>query len=238
MNLENKIGTLAETYAQLDPNTIQHSAEITNDRRSDRDLRNKWFWTADFAIYTHKDNRVYLNLATRENNLIFKNIEKAIEQLTKNENYIPEKEDIETVISSKNTLKTKLSDLKLKEHSDEDCYFEINTAKYNRTLNKAQRTFAERVYGQGDDFKKNMKMFKDNGINTTRIYVLNSDYAKDNVQKENAIALACGLVSFGGSSYFSADVKNVDNPDGSLRGVPKVAKGDNSKLNSSQSAWM
>ncbi len=223
--LVNERGTLAGAFSKLDLSTIQHAAEITNDRRADKDLRNKWFWTADFAMYTLKDNKVYLNLARRENNLIFKNIEEATSQLINNGNYIPKKEDIEAVVKSNSTLKINLSDLKLKKHDNEFSYFKIDTNRYNKKLNQVQREFAERGHGKEDDFEKNMKMFKDNDIDTTRIYVLNPNYVRDNVKENNAIARACWLSYFGCSSYFIAFDWDVVDPGGSLRGVPKVAEG-------------
>jgi len=231
-NLVNKQGSLAKIFLQFDSNTIQHSREITNDRRileneaEREELRKAWFWTVDFSLYTIEDNDVVLYLGERKNNLIFKNIEEATNQLAKNNNYIPKKEDIETVISSKSTLITKLSDLELKEHDDELSYFEIDTVKYNGTLNKAQRTFAERVYGQEDDFKNNMKMFRDASISTTRIYVLNPKYVKNHVKEGSAIARACGLGSFDYSSDFNAYGRGVGGSSVALRGVPKVAEGD------------
>lgn len=229
--LVNEIGPLVETFPKIDPNTIQHSREITNDRRileneaERKELRKAWFWTADFGLYTIKDNDVVLYLSERENNLIFKNIEEATNQLAENNNYIPKKEDIETVISSKSTLITKLSDLELKKYDDEFSYFEIDTAEYNRTLNKAQRTFAERAYGQGDDFKNNMKMFKDTGITTVRIYVLAPKYVKNHVKECSAIARTCWLGDFDYNSYFDATGRGVDGSEGTLRGGPKVAEG-------------
>ena len=85
-NLVNIQGGLAETYPQLDSNTIQHYAQIMNDRRTDKDLRRKYFWTADFPMYVLEDDEVVLYIAGRENNLIFKNIEEATSQLRKNDN--------------------------------------------------------------------------------------------------------------------------------------------------------
>lgn len=209
MKLENRVGKLVEIYPQLDPDTIQQSDEITNDRRTDEDLRKKWFWTADFAMYTIENNEVFLNLAARENNLIFQNIEKATKQLIKNDDYVPEKEDIETVIKSKTTLRTKLSDLNLENDSHEYSHIYIDTLNYIIS-NQEQRKIAERVYGQGDDFKNNMKMFKSAGIDRTRIFVLNPIYVKNHVKEGSAIARVCWLNSFDCNSDFCAVGRGVD----------------------------
>ena len=223
MLLDNITGRLAETYPKFNPSTIQHSDEITNDRRADKSLRKKRFWTADFPLYRVEDDDVILYLARRENNLIFENIEKATKQLIKENNYFPEEQqDIETVINAESTLKINPSDLNLKRFDDEWCYFEINTEEYDE-LNKAQRAFAERVYGQGNKFIENMKMFKDSGINTTRIYVLNPDYVK---KQNKPVARACRLNNFDYGSRFGALGRNVGGPNFALRGVRNVAEGD------------
>ncbi len=221
--LINRIGPLGKTYPQLESNTIRHSNEITNERRLNKELREKFFWTADFAMYTFEEDKIYLNLTTRENNLIFKNIEETTEQLIKKDDY--KKEDIETVINSKNTLKINLSDLKLERYNKEFSYFEIDTTDYDGTLNQAQRKIAERAYGQGDDFKKNMKMFKDNDVNITRIYALNPNYVYDLLgygKNGDVIGQPCRLGSFAGYSSFTAIGGFVSGHDSCLRGVPKV----------------
>lgn len=84
MTLENLVNVnrpLAEASKQLDPATIQiqHAREITAERRTNRDLRNQWFWTADFPMYTVEDGEAVLYFAGRDNNLIFKNIDEATE---------------------------------------------------------------------------------------------------------------------------------------------------------------
>ena len=217
--LVNERGTLLESFKKLDPNTIQHSDEITKDRITDEDLlRYIWFYTADHALYRIEDGEAVLYFGRRETNPIFKNIEKATEQLIRNGNYIPEKGDIEAVVNAESTLRVKISDLELKRQSDEYSYFEIDTSNYGK-LNDVQRVFAERVYGQGKDFGKAMKIFKKAGISTTRIYVLNSDYVKDNAEEDSAVARACWLNHFSSDSNFDADVRVVDNPLSRLRGV-------------------
>lgn len=232
--LVNKQGLLAETFQTLDPNTIQHASEITNDRRDNKELRKQWFWTADSSLYRVEDNEAVLYFGQRDTNLIFRNIEDATQQLLRDNNYVPSRDDIKSVLDSVetgSTLRIKLSDLGIRSHGDEWYYgdkwcggewdfFEISISDYD-SLNGTQRTFAERVYGQGDDFEENMKMFKYEGyIHTTRIYVLNPDYVKKHVQEDSAIARVSRLYYFGYYSDFSANVRDVANPDYALRGVP------------------
>ncbi len=195
MSLESITGRLAETYPQLDPNTIQHSAEITNDRRTNSDLRNQWFWTADFPMYAMEGEAV-LYLAPREHNLAFKNLPEAVKQIRQNGNYKPSQEDVASVVESAKsgqTLRVKLSDLRLEEDNDEWCHFNIDTENYD-SLNASERALAERAYGQGDDFAKNMKMLNKAGIKTTRFYVLNPNYVEENVE-DGAISRLSGAAS-------------------------------------------
>ena len=221
-NLVNIQGRLAETYSQLDPNTIQHSAQIMNDRRTDKDLRNKWFWTADFSMYKVEDDEAVIYIAGRENNLIFNNIDEATNQLRRNDNYVLEPGEIATVVASVEsgeTLRVKHSDLNLEKYDHEFSYFEIDTDNFDKTLNQEQRAVAERFYGQGNDFEKNMEMLNESGISKTKVYVLNSDYVKNHIEEDGAVARACGLGSFGFGSSVIAGGRCVVNPGGSLRGV-------------------
>lgn len=233
--LVNETGVLAKTFSKLDPATIQHASEITNDRRTLEDkeerqkLRNNWFWTADSSLYTVEDGDAILYFGNRGTNLIFKNIEEATTQLLKDNNYVPSREDIKSVKTG-NTLRINLSELELKGDNDEWRYFDINTSDYD-SLNSTQRTFAESVYGQGDDFIKNMEMIDKAGKSTTRVYVLNSDYVKDHVERDGAIARASGLGIFGDVSGFYGEGRNVDSASGALRGVPLVGEADTQKIN-------
>lgn len=227
----NQRGNLFDSFQELDPATIQHSDEIMKDRQDDEDLRGKWFYTADHALYRVEDDEAVLYLGREETNPIFKNIKEATEQLINEGNYIPEKEDIEDVVNAESTLRVKISDLEL-EGDGEYGYFEIDTKNYDK-LNDSQRAFAERVYGEGKDFEKSMKMLKKADISTTRIYVLNSDYVKDNAKEGGVLSRACWLGSFDDYFNFVADDRNVDDNDW-LRGVPRIAEGDAKNLGSSE----
>jgi len=221
--LVNVRGLLAHTFSQLDLSTIQHSDEITNARREDESLRNKWFWTADFPLYVVKNGKPILYLARGENNLIFKNIEEAIPQLVRNKNYVPRQEDISSVIEAESTLRIDPANLKLNDQSDEYSFLIINTPKY-RKLNKEQRKVAERAYGQGDDFKENMEMLLGGGITETVFCVLNPEYVKEHAEEGSAIARACMLSSFGVDSCFVASGSGVIDTNVFLRGVPRVSE--------------
>jgi hypothetical protein len=219
MSLETVTGTLLQAYQQLDPNTIQHAAEIMMDRRTDESLRNRYGWTADFPIYTKEEGGV-LYLAPRKHNLIFRNIEDAAAQLRETGNYKPKPEEAAAVIASATsgeTLKVKLSDVRLIRNNNEWSCLNISTADYD-ALNEAERTFAERIYGQGEDFKKNMRMLKEAKITTTRALVLHPDYIAKNA-KDGAIGRLGWLYYFDFDSSFSAGDWYPDSGHGGLRGV-------------------
>ncbi len=231
--LETLVGPLAQTLPQLERATILHSDQLTTERRTNPELRNQWFYTADSALYiVEKEgmkDEVFLYLGREPTNPIFNNIGEAIRQLISTGNYIPPKEDVEAVIKAESTLRIKLSDLKLQGDASEWRYFEINTADYDR-LNKHQRKVAERVYGSGEDFVKNMKMLNKAAIRETTVNVLNPDYVKNNVPQNGAIARVSRLLGFVNDSVFYAVGRGVDNRNG-LRGVRNVvAEGDTPKV--------
>lgn len=219
--LISKQGPLAETFLLFDENTIQYASEITKARRDNRELRSNWFSTADSSLYRIEAGEVVLYFGQRETNLLFRNIKSATEQLLKNNNYKPSKEEIKSVVDSVesgNTLKIKLSELELKGDNDEWLYFEIRVINYE-SLNSIQRVFAEKIYGKEDDFKKNMKMFKDAKITTPQIYVLNPEYVKKNVEKDSALVRGSSISYFDYESNFYAVAKCVTSKKGALRGV-------------------
>ena len=219
--LETLVGPLAETFPQLDRATILHSDQLTTERRTNSELRNQWFYTANSAVYTVEKvngiDEVFLYLGRGETNPIFNNIGEAIKQLITDGNYAPPKEDVEAVKSAKTTLRVKLSDLKLQGNEFEYIFFGIDTASYG-SLNEHQRKVAERVYGQGDDFVANMKMLNEAGIRETRVRFLNPDYVKRDIPPDGAIARASWLLRFNLDSRFDANLRNVDYHFG-LRGV-------------------
>ncbi len=241
MTIENLVtlqGPLVEAFSHLDPNTIQHSAEITRERHTNRELRNQWLWTADGAVYTvekdtcqhcgeqtNKEPTLYLTKG--KDNPVFKNITEATEQLRKTQNYIPNKEDLEAAVNSETTLKVKLADLKLQSDNGEWSYFEFDTKNYKKKSNAAQKAVIERVFSE-----EGVKVLRDNGIKRTRIYTLTPSYVKKHTPKDGAIARACGLGSFGVDSGFGAVGWDVGGSGGRLRGVlrKEVAVGDARKI--------
>jgi len=227
MSLESITGPLAEAYKQFQPDTILHASEIMNERRTNEKLREQWFWTADSALYTVEEGEAILYFGNRDTNLIFENINEATKQLRETNNYRPEQADVERVINSVETgqtLRLNLSDLKLDRYNSEWSYFKISTSKYNK-LNDSQRAFAEKVFGEGTDFKTNMKMLKEADIESTRILVLNPKYVEKQAS-ESPVSLTCWLSGFSGYSGFIASEKITNLSNGYVRGVLKVTEGD------------
>jgi len=219
----------------LDISTLRTSAEITTERRTDRTdnaLRNKWFYTANFGMYSMEDGEAVLYFGGRESNPILGNLDEACNQLIHNNNYRVTDVERQTVVESVeqgHTLKVKLSDLGLHRHSDEFSYFEIDTENYD-SLNESQRAMAEAVYGSGQDFIDNMQMLRNSTqkIKKTRVYVLNEDYVKEHAQDET-IARASWLDSFDSNLDFYASDRGVGD-NGALRGVLLIREADTQKI--------
>jgi hypothetical protein len=204
-----------------------------NKRRTNHDLRQDWFHTNNFAMYAIEDNEAVLYFGT-ENNPILKNIDEACNQLRNNDNYDVSEEDRKAVLDSaeeESVLRIRYSDLRLKGDRPEWKYIEIDTKKYSKPenkggLNQSERSFAEAVYGSGQDFIGNMKMLSDSGISSTRIYVLNKDYVRINTDENGAIARACWLSKFNFNSDFYAGNRDIILDYVALRGVNRIREAD------------
>lgn len=213
-NLENIVGPLARTVPQFEISTIQDAPELTNARRTNEGLRDSWFYLANSAWYTLEDGEAIWYSGRGETNPFLYDTDEAIRQVLENRNCIRSREEVEAVkrsVETGETLKVKLTDLDLQNLNNEFSYFEIDTANPD-SLNQGQRRVAEHVYGQGDDFRENMRMFNENGKNTTRVYVLNPNYVKDNVQQDSAIVRATRLSGFNSNSNFVAYEMNPQTP--------------------------
>ena len=221
-----KTGRLADIFPLFEKDTISTSAQLMNERRINAESRNEGNYTANAGVYANEKSKAVLYFVEGADNPIFNNIPESTKQLIENKNYAVKNEDLESIVNSKNTLKVELSKLKLQGTDGEWRYFEIDTSKYDKTLNKTQRALAEKVYGKGRNFRANMKMLSQENISKTRIYVLNPEYILTNVQEGNVIGRACWLNGFCYNSNFDAYIPYVDNDDYALRGVlKKTAEG-------------
>jgi len=227
-NLETITGSLENALARADRRTIQHAWEITNDRRAQPDLREQWFWTADFPLYRVEDGEAVLYFAPGEYNLVFDNIGDAAPQIKANGNYMPPKRDEARVVRSAKsgkTLRVPLSELGLREENAERCFFEIDTAGYD-ALNPVQRALAEWIYGRGEDFRLNMKVLREEGkITVTRIYLLNPKYIREHA-RAGAIGRVSWLDDFYDGLLFIVLDRDIGSANGFLRAAPQARGGE------------
>jgi hypothetical protein len=216
MKLET-IGTFAfaNGFKQLMPGSFQTSAELTTERRTDVELRDDFFYTANFGVYLVEDDQVVLYFGGREANPILKNIDEACRQLINTKNYRVSKKEMDAVLDSVEsgyTLRVVLSDLDLQKYlNDRFRKFEVPTYNMDgnkdpagyELFNESQRSLAERVYGTGDDFIENMEMLNHAGISLTEIVVLSPEYVIENTKNSPIARPGTWLLGFDKNSAFA-----------------------------------
>ncbi len=201
-------GNLGECLSQLQPGTIRHVDELVTERRTNEELRNLWFYTADGELYFMDNDKPKLAMTREADNLVLRHIDDAFPQLTSGGNYHPALAEATSAIKASTTEVFDLTALNLKKHDDEFSFIEVPTTNYD-SLNHEQRRLAERVYGKGNDFVLNMAMLKQSGINTIKVYVLNPEYVKEHA-KSSPIGRASWLINFDSVSNFYAFVRGID----------------------------
>ena len=219
----NSGGRLPDILNKVDIKSIQSSAQIQKGRLNNSTLRSKRFWPIDFALYTVENGRFFLNMSL-DYNPILTNISDAFTQLREKNNFFPKVDDVSRVLSSPTNLSIPLDALNLKKYSPELSYYSINTKHYNK-LNSSQRKLAERIHGTGDDFYKVMGMlYKISFIvpESTLIYVLNPEYVKNILKKNNAesVSRPCFLRTLSDVSSFFACESDIYIDYGYVRGLP------------------
>ena len=223
-----KMGPLIEIVPKFEPGTLWTAQQHMNARRTEpdqekrKDLKNRWYWTYDSALYSVEKDKGAFYLG--RGNLIFDNLAEAVQQLQLNQNYRPGEEAANAFKRAPDTVRAALDDLKLRKLYDELSYFVINTSKGREGLNPAQVIVAERPYGQAEDFENNMKMLLDSGIQETRVWILNPNYVKQMAAKE-PIARGSWLGSSADDFVFDAVGNLVGFPYAVVRGkVYKAAE--------------
>ncbi|MEK6809820.1 MAG: hypothetical protein AABY40_04040 [Nanoarchaeota archaeon] len=224
MSLEIITGSLKGAYQQLQPGTMLHVDQLMNERRENNELRGRGFYTADGEVYflDGATSKIPTLAITREaHNPVLQNIDDAVEQLTQKNNYSVLAQDAEQALAAPETVLIALPSLRLSGDNAEWRYLAIGTtpSKYGK-LNEEERKLAERVYGQGADFVKNMEMLDRAKIAETRIYVLNPGYVREHAV-EGAVGRASWLGEFDSVSSFDASDRDV-NDRGSVCGVRRV----------------
>ena len=214
-------GNLRDVYKAAVPGSLRHVDQLMNERRTavgteQTQLRNNWFYTPDGGIYFMDGKNPKLAITREPDNLVLRHIDDAFTQLTTTQNYRPDVTEAQAAIHSASTLVVDLTQLKLQGNKEEWRYMAVSTTRYNK-LTSEQRTFAERVYGQGADFAANMQMLKDARIDETKIFVLNPDYVREHAGKV-PLARASWLCDINYNSNFLAGDRGVYGP-GRVRGV-------------------
>ena len=124
--LETITNSLAAGYKQLEPASFMTSAELTTARRTNEELRNKWFHTANFSVYAIEEGKEYLYFGEKAGNPILGNIDEACRQLINNNNYrvnTAEMEAIKEAEKSGLVLRLEMDKLGLKKINEEFSYF-------------------------------------------------------------------------------------------------------------------
>ena len=204
---------------------ISTQRAVDNNKVSDPAFMNYFYFTSNFCMYAVEKTKIgkeeFLYYGGRDANPIFNNLEEACKQLQADENYRLSKEEVKKIFDSVKagyTHRVRLASLKLREFDSEFASFEIDTRYYWQTvknggLNKVQREFAEKVFGQGKEFNRYMYLLTFRGIKKTRIYVLNPKYIRTNHKAGTAIARLCLLCDYYYSSNFYANIRGVDMAD-------------------------
>jgi hypothetical protein len=233
--LDNFFGPLAEVVSRFKFGTWRTSAEICEERVVDEELRDIYFWTANFGMYTVENGGVFLYFGGREANPVFNNIVEATRQLKVNGVYKPSAGEIGLVkesVKSGHTVKVGLSDLGLVVYNGELSHFSIDVVNW-RSMNSVQRLVAEMVYGSMKErkdlktkrktsvFAEYMAELRKAGMNSVNVYVLSQNYVKSHAPQDGAVARACWLYNFIYDSFFSAVGWGVDYQKYALRGVLK-----------------
>ncbi len=194
-------------YARLQPGTMLHVDQLMHERRSNPELCDKSFYTADGELYFLQGGTPTLAITREKDNLVLRHLDDAFTQLTTTVNYRPNAGEAQQSIGAPETVLIDLTKLRLRGDDAEWRYLGISTTKYDK-LQPEERTLAERVYGQGDEFGLSMVLLKEAGVQETRIYVLNPAYVQKEAE-QGPLGRASWLISFYSDSYFNADDRVV-----------------------------
>jgi len=211
--LENIAGNLCDAYKMLQQGSMLHSDQLTTERRTNPDLKNSSFYTADFNLYFFDNGRskeVLWGIAREPQNLILQNLDEALHQL-KDGNYLPQPREASDVFLHDDTAAIPIRRLKLLKYNEEFGYFRIYS-KDTRKLNHHQKSVARRIFGPDEDnFEKNMEMFAKEKM-SPKIYVPLPDYIQEVLREgcKTYLARSSWLHFFYGDSHFDAGFCGID----------------------------
>ncbi len=162
MPLENIAGNLL-AYKELEPGTFQHVDQIITERRTNHELGNEWFYTADGELYTVQRKESLWAITREPQNLVLQDIDEAYRQLRRQKNYFPDAEAAKSSLEHANTIVVELEGLKLVKDNNQYGHFVVDPKKV-KSLNSQQRQAAQRIYGPDEEnFGLNMEMFAEAG---------------------------------------------------------------------------
>ena len=218
MALEKITGSLL-AYKELEPGTFLHGDQLTTERRTNIELRDELFYTADGEMYTVDRNKPLWVITREPQNLVLQNIDEAYRQLTKKGNYFPDTKSAQDSVAHPDSVVVDLKGLELVKEDNQYGHFVVDP-KNVQNLNFEQRKAAQRIYGPDEDnFGLNMEMFAEAG-KTPIVFVLKPDYVQGTLRSNDKqfLGRASWLDYFRSNSDFDADGLGINNS-GRLRGV-------------------
>ncbi len=236
-NIETVTNTLAEGYKQLVLGTFQEASQIQIQRRADRDLRNRWVYTANLPLFRMNGGNLEYGLSGRQafDVLAGENIDEFVQQIHQNDVYKFTVRQIEKLESlAADIVWAKAADLNLKQENSEWSYFLINTLDTAADkLTQAQKSLAAKAHGsmtakslseqELSDYGETMIMiYKHSGIRQTRLWLPNPVHIKDYLIDGGVVARAAELCSFDNISLLCASIRVVYFRCG-LRGVRRAS---------------
>lgn len=220
--VENIRGNLRDAYKAAVPGTVRCVDQLMQERRVNPELRKKWVYAADGAIY-FVDNKKLMWAITREaQNPILQNIDEAFDALIANGNYSVKEADLQTALNAPETVLVDILKLNLDGDDDQFRYLAVDTSRALGKYNAESQKVLQRVFGPSEeDYSANMSMLKEEGIKETKIYILHPAVQ----QRFGPVARASWLNTFNGDSSFEARDRFVDIIHG-VRGVRRLSLAD------------
>lgn len=225
MELDNIVGNL-RAYNQLEQGTFRHGDQLMDERQTDHELRDQWFYTADGNGYFPVENDVEWAITREAENLVLRHLDDEVnssyDQLVQTGNFRPDNAEAQAAKDAEDTIVVKMGKLRLS-GDDRKCgrewrYLAIRTKdgfvrkgkKYVKPNEEEQKVMDKFGYNS-----ENLEMLHNSiqKITETKIYVPNPDYVRGEVAKDsehNSLWRASRLNIFSCNSNFYAVDCNVD----------------------------
>ncbi len=236
MALETITGNLRDAYKQLQPGTMLHVDQLTNERRlnpiteTGEDLCKQSFYTADGNLYTvNRRGRVIWGITREPQNLLLQNIAEAFHQLTQKGNYFLSLLEAEARLKHDDTILVEVEGLDLVGDGNKEFGYFVVDPKKVKKLNPKRKLVVTRIFGPDEDsFEQNMEMFAQAG-KVPLVFALRPDYVKNTLKNNDTeyLARASWLYDFVNDSSFDANDRIVYG-NNRVRGVRRIgaAAGD------------